>query len=121
VERLFPTLIESLEELSREVELLMNDESINESHTDNIDPEVRRRFNPCIFLAQYLMRHNHNIKDGVQPQSHLTRLFQNYCQVEKFNRFFIKKHDNIFKTFVKRYLMVELVSVKRRRFVIFQS
>ena len=47
------------------------------------------------------MRHNHNIKEGGQ-QTHLTKLFHNYCQVEKFNRFFVRKHESIFKTFVKK-------------------
>lgn len=63
-----------------------------------MDPEVRRRFNPCIFLAQYLMRHNHTLA-GEGQQTHLAKLFSNYCQVENFNRFFIKRHDSIFKTF----------------------
>ena len=31
-------------------------------NTDQIDPEVRSRFNPCLFLGQYLMRQNQNIK-----------------------------------------------------------
>ena len=26
--------------------------------TDKIDPSIRARFNPCIFLAEYLMRNN---------------------------------------------------------------
>ena len=70
VERLLPTLTEAMIALSKEVEELMN-------NTDQIDPEVRSRFNPCIFLGQYLMRHNHNL----HPDSHLTKLLTEYSKV----------------------------------------
>ena len=43
------------------------------------------------------MRHNHNI--ATNPQTYLTKLFLNYCQVEKFSRMFVKKHDAISKIF----------------------
>lgn len=44
------------------------------------------------------MRNNHTT--GTNPETHLTKLFLNYCQVEKFSRMFIKKHDSISKLFV---------------------
>lgn len=54
MEKLLPTLTDGMIALSKELEELMN-------NTDQIDEEVRQRFNPCLFLGQYLMRHNHNI------------------------------------------------------------
>lgn len=65
---------------------------------DYVDPDVRKRFNPCIFLAQYLMRNNHTTEGN--SHSYLTKLLLNYCQVEKFSRMFIKKYDSISKLFV---------------------
>ena len=47
IERLFPVLLEGMERLSREIE----------AHNEK-PGEVRERFNPCIFLGQYLMRNN---------------------------------------------------------------
>jgi hypothetical protein len=47
------------------------------NNTDQIDPEVRTRFNPCIFLGQYLMRHNHNLHQN----THLTKLLTEYSKV----------------------------------------
>ena len=98
IEKLLPTLVEGLEQLSREVENLMNDESTSVVTPDYVDPDVRKRFNPCTFLAQHLMRNNHT--SGTGAQTHLTKLFLNYCQVEKFSRMFVKKHDAISKLFV---------------------
>lgn len=49
VEKLLPTLTKGMEVLSQELEQIMN-------NTEEIDPEVRSRFNPCLFLGQYLMR-----------------------------------------------------------------
>lgn len=76
--------------LSKELEELMN-------NTDQIDPEVRSRFNPCIFLGQYLMRHNHNL----HPDSHLTKLLTEYSKVENMNRYFISRFESVYKIFVK--------------------
>mmetsp|Transcript_1831 Transcript_1831/g.2945 ORF Transcript_1831/g.2945 Transcript_1831/m.2945 type:complete len:120 (-) Transcript_1831:22-381(-) len=50
---LLPVLIPGLEDLSREVERYM-------SEGRSIDPRIRARFNPCTWLAQYLMRNNPN-------------------------------------------------------------
>ena len=67
------------------------------NNTDQIDPEVRNRFNPCLFLGQYLMRHNHNIKSD----SPLSKLLLNYSKTENINRYFIHRYDSIHKIFVK--------------------
>ncbi len=78
IEKLLPTLTAGMMELSRELEELMK-------NTDQIDPEVRSRFNPCLFLGQYLMRKNHNL---TSPTS-LSKMLIEYSQIENLNRFFI--------------------------------
>ena len=79
---LYPVLLPGVELLAREIDRLTNKESQGElrgrlkallscmldgdcfsnSHAlcclDKIDPSIRARFNPCIFLAEYLMRNN---------------------------------------------------------------
>lgn len=90
VEKLLPTLTEAMIALSKELEELMN-------NTEQIDPEVRSRFNPCIFLGQYLMRHNHNL----HPDSHLTKLLTEYSKVESMNRYFVSRFESVYKIFVK--------------------
>ena len=90
VEKLLPTLTEGMVALSKELEELMN-------NTEQIDPEVRSRFNPCIFLGQYLMRHNHNL----HPDSHLGKLLSEYSKVENMNRYFISRFESLYKIFVK--------------------
>lgn len=67
------------------------------NNTEQIDPEVRSRFNPCLFLGQYLMRQNHNLKHG----SHLSKLMLNYSKTENINRYFVHRFDIIHKIFVK--------------------
>ena len=90
VERLLPTLTEGMVALSKELEELMN-------NTEQIDPEVRSRFNPCIFLGQYLMRRNHNL----HPDGHLTKMLTEYSKVENMNRYFISRFESLYKIFVK--------------------
>ena len=68
------------------------------NNTEQIDPEVRNRFNPCLFLGQYLMRQNHNLKPG---NSHLSKLMLTYSKIESINRYFIQRYDAIHKKFVK--------------------
>jgi hypothetical protein len=67
------------------------------NNTEQIDPEVRSRFNPCIFLAQYLMRHNHNL----HTHTHLAKLLTDYSKVENMNRYFIARFESMYKIFVK--------------------
>ena len=62
---------------------------------DKIAPEIRQRFNPCIFLAEYLMRNNPNRGSKLEYAD----LFEQLARVEKIRRFFIGKRQKIFKHF----------------------
>ncbi len=68
------------------------------NNTQQIDPQVRSRFNPCLFLGQYLMRQNHNLKPG---SSALSKLMLTYSKIESTNRYFIHRFDAINKIFIK--------------------
>lgn len=48
---IYPTLVPGLESLAREIDRLTSAE-------EQIDASIRERFNPCIFLAEFLMRSN---------------------------------------------------------------
>ena len=48
---IYPVLIPGLEALSKEIERLMQDDGL-------IDPAIKERFNPCIYLAEFLMSNN---------------------------------------------------------------
>ena len=50
--KIYPVLVPGLEELSREIDRLINSEE------GEIDDSIKQRFNPCIFLAEFLMRNN---------------------------------------------------------------
>ena len=49
--KIYPVLVPALESLSKEVERLMQDEG-------QIDSSIKDRFNPCLYLAEYLMSNN---------------------------------------------------------------
>lgn len=86
---IYPALVPGLEELSREIDRLVY------SKDGEIDDSIKDRFNPCIFLAEYLMRNNP--KHGAKLE--YTDTFVKYARVEKIRRFFIHKKQKIYKHF----------------------
>ena len=85
----YPCLVPGLEELSREIDRLMNSEEAE------IDISIKNRFNPCIFLAEYLMRNNPRHGNKLE----YTELFLKQSRVEKIRRFFHMKKQKIYKHF----------------------
>jgi hypothetical protein len=61
---IYPTLVPGLESLAREIDRLTSAEGkrffllIISVSLEQIDASIRERFNPCIFLAEFLMRNN---------------------------------------------------------------
>tara|TARA_B110000305_G_C18868846_1_gene372187 strand:- start:14 stop:418 length:405 start_codon:yes stop_codon:yes gene_type:complete len=86
---IYPVLCPGLEELSREIDRLVNAED------GEIDPSIKERFNPCIFLAEFLMRNNP--KHGTKLE--YTEAFVKYARIEKLRRFFTMKKQKIYKHF----------------------
>ena len=78
---IYPALVPGLEELSREIDRLVTSEE------GEIDDSIKQRFNPCIFLAEYLMRNNP--KHGAKLQ--YSKTFIEYARIEKIRRFFTFK------------------------------
>lgn len=50
-EEVFPVLLPAMEDLAKEIERMMN-------LGNSMDSRIKTRFNPCIWIAQYLMRNN---------------------------------------------------------------
>ena len=69
--------------------------SSNNLLADIIDPSIRARFNPCIFLGEYMMRNNPS--HGAELE--YKELFETYAKQEKLRRFFTLKRQKIFKHF----------------------
>ncbi|KAL4476312.1 hypothetical protein ABPG74_010045 [Tetrahymena malaccensis] len=88
IERLFPVLLEGLERLSREVE----------AHKEKPE-EVRERFNPCIFLGQYLMRNNPRHNENKKDQLQYKQIYE-YVRYERFKRHFETKKQQFLKLFM---------------------
>ena len=87
--QIYPCLVPGLEELSREIGRLVSAEE------REIDESIKQRFNPCIFLAEYLMRNNPKHGTKLEYTDH----FIKYARIEKIRRFFNTKKQKIYKHF----------------------
>jgi hypothetical protein len=80
---IYPVLVPGLEDLSREIDRLVSSED------GEIDDSIKLRFNPCIFLAEYLMRNNPNTNKEETLEYSAT--FIKYARIEKIKRFMSSK------------------------------
>jgi len=76
---IYPVLVPGLEDLSREIDRLVSSEE------GEIDDTIKQRFNPCIFLAEFLMRNNPNTNKDETLEYSAT--FIKYARIEKIKRF----------------------------------
>ena len=88
---IYPVLVPGLEDLSREIDRLVNSEE------GEIDESIKTRFNPCIFLAEFLMRNNPNTNKGETLE--YSSAFVKYARIEKIKRFLNTKKQKIYKHF----------------------
>lgn len=64
-----------------------------------IDIEVRKRFNPCIFLAQFLMRNNPKYNEDKKDDLNYKEIAE-YVRYERFSRLFESKKVHFLKFFL---------------------
>ena len=88
---IYPVLVPGLEDLSREIDRLVNSEE------GEIDESIKARFNPCIFLAEFLMRNNPNTNKDESLE--YSAAFVKYARIEKIKRFLNTKKQKIYKHF----------------------
>ena len=88
-QNIYPALVPGLEELSREIDRLVSAEE------GEIDESIKQRFNPCIFLAEFLMRNNP--KHGAKLEYGET--FVTYAKIEKVRRYFDSNKQKVYKHF----------------------
>mmetsp|Transcript_2482 Transcript_2482/g.2598 ORF Transcript_2482/g.2598 Transcript_2482/m.2598 type:complete len:241 (-) Transcript_2482:149-871(-) len=104
MEKIYPVLIPGLEELSREVEKYLGDEK-------KLDPLVRKRFNPCTFLAQFLMRNNPN---GGNNQRIASKYFE-HARIERNKRFWEARRQQMYRKFMTlpKYELFQKIDVPK--------
>ncbi len=85
-ENLFSTLLPALEALSKNVEKLM-------LHNNHENPKEQVRFNPCNFLAEFLMRNNPRY--GKNKETH--KKFLVFTRRERKTRMMKASRDNLYK------------------------
>ena len=81
-------LVPALEELSKEIKRIQDNTAV-------IDSSIRERFNPCIYLGEFLMRNNP--KHGTKLE--YEQLFESWSHYEKLRRFFHLRRQKINKHF----------------------
>mgnify|MGYP003348578650 CR=1 FL=1 len=95
---LYPVLLPAVEALSKEYDrqqLEYSKYAFLLTVAESIDESIRKRFNPCIFRAEYLMRNNP--KHGTKLE--YSEMFEKFARVEKLRRFFMMKKTYISSQF----------------------
>ena len=85
---IYPVLVPGLEELAREIDRL-------QMNAKDIDQSILERFNPAIYLAEFLMRNNPNCGNKLE----FTEVFIKQARIEKIRRYFQSNKTKVYKHF----------------------